>query len=114
MRISDWSSDVCSSDLAGPIRQYARHHALDLSQAGIDQCTVKIDEGLAGGGFVVDQHQRTGIQHHFPNIGIDRQMNEMSAGVRSEERREGKECVRTCRSRWSPYQEKKKKNKTNE
>src|SRR3546814_9838188 len=81
MRISDWSSDVCSSDLAGPIRQYARHHALDLSQAGIDQCTVKIDEGLAGGGFVVDQHQRTGIQHHFPNIGIDRQMNEMSAGV---------------------------------
>src|SRR3546814_16740488 len=30
--------------------------------------------------------------------------------VRSEERRVGKECVSTCRSRWSPYHEKKKKN----
>src|SRR3546814_19606473 len=32
---------------------------------------------------------------------------------RSEERRVGKECVSTCRSRWSPYNEKKKNNKTN-
>src|SRR3546814_12134639 len=31
--------------------------------------------------------------------------------TRSEERRVGKECVSTCRSRWSPYQSKKKKNK---
>src|SRR3546814_12132029 len=30
--------------------------------------------------------------------------------IRSEERRVGKECVSTCRSRWSPYHEKKKKN----
>src|SRR3546814_17661555 len=29
--------------------------------------------------------------------------------LRSEERRDGKECVRTCRSRWSPYHEKNKK-----
>src|SRR3546814_16195171 len=29
-------------------------------------------------------------------------------GNRSEERRVGKECVSTCRSRWSPYQYKKK------
>src|SRR3546814_11527038 len=33
-------------------------------------------------------------------------------GPRSEERREGKECVSTCRSRWSPYPSKKKKHKT--
>src|SRR3546814_4408285 len=32
-------------------------------------------------------------------------------GKRSEERRVGKECVSTCRSRWSPYHEKKKKRK---
>src|SRR3546814_15210117 len=32
-----------------------------------------------------------------------------SGSVSSEERRVGKECVRTCRSRWSPYHEKKKK-----
>src|SRR3546814_12878237 len=35
------------------------------------------------------------------------------AYVRSEERRVGKECVSTCRSRWAPYHEKKKKKKTN-
>src|SRR3546814_14081450 len=34
---------------------------------------------------------------------------EMHAGKRSEERRVGKECVSTCRSRWSPYNKKKKK-----
>src|SRR3546814_19675192 len=34
------------------------------------------------------------------------------AAVRSEERRVGKECVSTCRSRWSPYHSKKKKNKS--
>src|SRR3546814_13774826 len=33
----------------------------------------------------------------------------LSALVRSEERRVGKECVSTCRSRWSPYHEKKKR-----
>src|SRR3546814_16407124 len=33
------------------------------------------------------------------------------APVRSEERRVGKECVSTCRSRWSPYNEKKKHEK---
>src|SRR3546814_17990891 len=38
-------------------------------------------------------------------LGLSEQM------TRSEERRVGKECVRTCRSRWSPYHEKKKKNK---
>src|SRR3546814_14883745 len=31
-----------------------------------------------------------------------------NTGPRSEERRVGKECVSTCRSRWSPYHEKKK------
>src|SRR3546814_16594365 len=37
-----------------------------------------------------------------------------STAIRSEERRVGKECVSTCRSRWSPYHKKKKKNKQNE
>src|SRR3546814_10907868 len=60
MRISDWSSDVCSSDLAGRAAAAAGSGADD---AGAD------DEGPG----------------------------------RSEERRVGKECVSTCRSRWSPY-----------
>src|SRR3546814_13703640 len=37
---------------------------------------------------------------------------QVEAKVRSEERRVGKECVSTCRSRWSPYHKKKKKTKT--
>src|SRR3546814_982871 len=71
MRISDWSSDVCSSDLPdGMIELHVRH--------------------VAGGGFtswVSDQLQ----------------VGERLRIERSEERRVGKECVSTCRSRWSPY-----------
>src|SRR3546814_11223063 len=43
-------------------------------------------------------------------IGADRAIEQQGKGVdRSEERRVGKECVSTCRSRWSPYHYKKKK-----
>src|SRR3546814_7400907 len=76
MRISDWSSDVCSSDLGG----VAPGHPLaaqDVQAAG---------------------HQDGGAGEH-PGI---RQVAEHQP-ARSEERRVGKECVSTCRSRWSPY-----------
>src|SRR3546814_2268139 len=74
MRISDWSSDVCSSDL-GRVDM-----ALDdvPAQARVD----------VGGALEID-----GIA-----LGELRER-----GARSEERRVGKECVSTCRSRWSPY-----------
>ncbi|MNY07599.1 hypothetical protein D3C86_1404110 [compost metagenome] len=42
---------------------------------------MQIDERLAGGCFVVDQHQRTGVQHHFPHIGIDGQVDQVRTGV---------------------------------
>src|SRR3546814_11640985 len=42
-------------------------------------------------------------------VGEMRALDEVAIGRRSEERRVGKECVSTCRSRWSPYQSKKKK-----
>src|SRR3546814_6130155 len=87
MRISDWSSDVCSSDLL---------HQSDTS--------------------VVPVHQRRDGQadrqidgHHCADA-LDRLTGLVEAGVRhrhqirrSEERRVGKECVSTCRSRLSPY-----------
>src|SRR3546814_5986963 len=66
MRISDWSSDVCSSDLGRARR----------CRCGAT-CT-------AGRGW------------------------KPRPPARPEERRVGKECVSTCRSRWSPYHEKKK------
>src|SRR3546814_4863869 len=85
MRISDWSSDVCSSDL---------HHQGAAIHFGLDTAF------------------RTGLAqpaHRFP-AAFGEQVGELLAGVvpvmkpdRSEERRVGKECVSTCRSRWSPY-----------
>src|SRR3546814_10910647 len=78
MRISDWSSDVCSSDL---IRTpFLKFLANEESRSLIDQvpeqsCSIQAIERW--------RWQRT--------------------RSRSEERRVGKECVSTCRSRWSPY-----------
>src|SRR3546814_11669163 len=80
MRISDWSSDVCSSDLAGAART----------------------GGATGGTGAVGAAGTTGTSGVTGVAGVN--------GVdRSEERRVGKECVSTCRSRWSPDHYKKKK-----
>src|SRR3546814_20961075 len=89
MRISDWSSDVCSSDLvtaaiAAPLR---RLFALDDGEGRIDVADV------------VTALRRVG--------GIERAAE--VAGERSEERRVGKECGSTSRSRWQPYHYKKQK-----
>src|SRR3546814_4729457 len=99
MRISDWSSDVCSSDLdladAGQQVHHARHaahlaqllqllgHVLEIEQALLHA------GGLAFGLFLLDRHG-----------GLLDQADDVAS---SEERRVGHECVSTCRSRWSPY-----------
>src|SRR3546814_9712152 len=77
MRISDWSSDVCSSDLTDFI-----DHLLG---------------GAGTGSLAVDRRAEIVDDHARP---LRRQQQGDS---RSEERRVGKECVSTCRSRWSPY-----------
>src|SRR3546814_4857203 len=78
MRISDWSSDVCSSDLR--LRKL-RHVSISLGS------------GLFCGG------------RHFTELMIAQPVRRRlsSTRSRSEERRVGTECVSTCRSRWSPY-----------
>src|SRR3546814_1641958 len=82
LRISDWSSDVCSSDLGvvgGP-----RDALFDAPVApGVGDA----DRAAA------DRRRR----------GVGPQLDRAVLRHRSEERRVGKECVRTCRSRWSPY-----------
>src|SRR3546814_4373131 len=107
MRISDWSSDVCSSDL---------HHT---------NFTVSIEaaEGVTTGISAHDRAHtvRTAVRpdaqprdlaqpgHIFPltaqpgGVLTRAGHTEAAADLRSEERRVGKECVSTCRSRWSPY-----------
>src|SRR3546814_19584163 len=82
MRISDWSSDVCSSDLCRDcLRSYSGHQA-DPRNA---QCRLNASTSP------------TPTANSFPPCWKCPMAN------RSEERRVGKECVRTCRSRWSPY-----------
>src|SRR3546814_3821836 len=84
MRISDWSSDVCSSDL---MRLLACPNGEIL-----DVCTIT-GRNLAGKPQPDVGRRRGGRPL------TDRQRRKL----RSEERRVGKECVSTCRSRWSPY-----------
>src|SRR3546814_3638424 len=86
MRISDWSSDVCSSDL------------LFLISAGVAYF-------MAQYGVLID----AGMFRNFAETNATEVRDLLSLklfvylGLRSEERRVGKECVSTCRSRWSPY-----------
>src|SRR3546814_6492353 len=75
MRISDWSSDVCSSDL--PIRAPPPWPARFCRFRADHKAKSPWPDGFRGAGMPRDS--------------------------RSEERRVGKECVSTCRSRWSAY-----------
>src|SRR3546814_2909062 len=104
MRISDWSSDVCSSDLADRAEQLAEaQHFL------VQQRPQRLGRGIAAGeaGAAGDQHAVDGVvgdplrDRGAQAVAV---VGEQGACVqRSEERRVGKECVSTCRSRWSPY-----------
>src|SRR3546814_16008310 len=101
MRISDWSSDVCSSDLA-----------VDAGEIQVE--TVMLP--LSGNARAKMQGVRDGFVKLFcrPGTGIvvgGVVVGPRASELRSEERRVGKECVSTCRSRWSPYHLKKKNKK---
>src|SRR3546814_7608799 len=112
MRISDWSSDVCSSDLPATTR------AALLAQAG--QAWLRAEEpdrAYAVQTTALDLLATAGKPRAAVEIRIDRAVTLAAKGryweaiddlnlaleTRSEERRVGKECVSTCRSRWSPY-----------
>src|SRR3546814_6658899 len=85
MRISDWSSDVCSSDL-----QSATVTEVELEFSG----EIIWWRGPSPFHFVpVPDEESAQIEA----------AKELVTYGRSEERRVGKECVSTCRSRWSPY-----------
>src|SRR3546814_19714172 len=106
MRISDWSSDVCSSDLlafgdgrcfilripgkgteAYIDRVVELHNARVAAEAGV---SAEVIYGDADSGLMLTRC-------------IDGIVTMSPEKFRSEERRVGKEGVRTCRSRWSPY-----------
>src|SRR3546814_20738399 len=100
MRISDWSSDVCSSDLD-------EQHA----DAGLAQRPGPVVVALAEGGGATggrDEHvvpaeqlgQGAGV---VEAVGVVDEHDDRGGADRSEERRVGQESVSTCRYRWSPY-----------
>src|SRR3546814_20366737 len=111
MRISDWSSDVCSSDLlldtiGMPESEYSmflQYKEMKDKHDYLATFGVDSDEDIAKtlamfGGFTegLQLFARFAMLMNFPR--------------RSEERRAGKECVSTCRSRWSPHPEKQNTN----
>src|SRR3546814_12118442 len=115
MRISDWSSDVCSSDLLSCPRGYglgpageaqrsgprglhllsrtnhssARRHRLEDFVAQIE--VVEESRGCMHAGNPEDGVAEGGVYFH----------DQLTRSMRSEERRVGKECVSTCSSGWS-------------
>src|SRR3546814_6837334 len=95
MRISDWSSDVCSSDLGGHINTWARVEptAGCSTPNNLRSCAKKWN------GCMLMKVQRKVLAFRRRRA----RMCATGDGRRSEERRVGKECVSTCRSRWSPY-----------
>src|SRR3546814_20190981 len=99
MRISDWSSDVCSSDLPTFAFQTPPNSGVDVyydnMQGYYPSITTNVDLN----------DPNLGWQWYRQNIALVRRKTETK---RSEERRVGKECVSKCRSRWSPYHSKKK------
>src|SRR3546814_18192314 len=100
MRISDWSSDVCSSDLHGIDRPRGRApRAEGCKQTPSQPATIRRRVAV---------YPRKTLWH-----GRSRGDAALRELTRSEERRVGKECVSRCRSRRSPYHEKKNEHSLN-
>src|SRR3546814_19028603 len=98
MRISDWSSDVCSSDLEIQHRRTRAQAILDHADAHLEIRTRAIE-------LVDEAHARDviffGLAPHRLGLRLD-PGDAIEARDRSDERPVGKECVKTGRSRGSP------------
>src|SRR3546814_12848351 len=115
MRMSDWSSDVCSSDLkyGGDLADYpaalAQRHATHAPFAPkwIVSGSINVDQPIGGGLkaflYLDARYQSRANLSYSATTAPDYFQDGYALVNRSEERRVGKECVSTCRSRWSPY-----------
>src|SRR3546814_17457604 len=108
MRVSDWSSDVCSSDLPD-VDAYRESVSLQCTEAVIARhppsCGEMIQRRFLGSvrilcGRAVSRSARS-LQSKYHTL--DNHTHYLCSRLRSAERRVGKECVSTCISRWSPY-----------
>src|SRR3546814_11053808 len=100
MRISDWSSDVCSSDLDSAIL-FRSPTERPQGWFGV----VHADPQVPALPELIEDFSEASGAYLVGGLIAGRGARPQWAGkaARSEERRVGKECVSTCRSRWSPY-----------
>src|SRR3546814_13765035 len=108
MRISDWSSDVCSSDLTATQSADTRKTIADQLSGVRDQLLALANTsdgqgrylfGGADDGSAPFSWNGSSADYHGDQTTVTAQIGSQ----RSEERRVGKECVSTCRTRWWPY-----------
>src|SRR3546814_11556021 len=111
MRISDWSSDVCSSDLEDmkilfdgiPLDQMSVSMTMNGAVIPILAFFIVAGEEQGVDRKLLDGTIQNDILKEFMVRNTYIYPPEPSMRIRSEERRVGNECVSTCRSRWSPY-----------
>src|SRR3546814_10967942 len=109
MRISDWSSDVCSSDLLDIVAfvEFAAQHFAKIARlvGPIELTLAFVTAGFAYSSDTSEYLEMSSRNEEKYTLWCQCKKYDHSslACRRSEERRVGKECVSTCRSRWSPY-----------
>src|SRR3546814_16658691 len=105
MRISDWSSDVCSSDLL-LVRAGRSGEPISLLMLDLDRFKAINDTHGHASGDVVLRAIKAIVEPKLRGGDLLARLGGEEFGVllpaRSVERRVGEECVSTCRSRWSP------------
>src|SRR3546814_14362662 len=104
MRISDWSSDVCSSDLTpdAAVATVCRDGRRPVLERQLDAVILGVEHRDVEASAPVEEF---GLEADFRRVALFRAEGRSGrfrdgAGGRSEERRVGKECVSTCRFRW--------------
>src|SRR3546814_3932031 len=106
MRISDWSSDVCSSDLLFD-RDKTSSARTDVEYSDmatfLAPAAYAASKSLAAQGLSAKRSHLSEIIAALLGYRTLAALTAEELDPRSEERRVGKECVSTCRSRWSPY-----------
>src|SRR3546814_13989335 len=109
MRISDWSSDVCSSDLTAAAHDAPEYRPMAAPRGRIAGEATGIGKQYqwfpsADSAPGTERQRRVG-KRQGTKAGYDARPfgSVFLPAARSEERRVGKECVITCCSRWSPY-----------
>src|SRR3546814_18801552 len=99
LRISDWSSDVCSSDLAAELKLRQSHVVrLETRPANLEGA-----REVAARDIVRNALRMRPDRIILGEVRGAEAIEMLQAMSRSEERRVGKECVSTCRSRWQQY-----------